>query len=125
MRADRATADPAKDMMKRAERSTSARGGHGIVVQLLPLDNGAQEIRALDGLRACAALSVVLFHIFLVSHASLTFLGPDGALDWYYLMTGVHLFFVLSGFLMFLPFCPRAADRSSRRRDNGVRHLLR
>jgi hypothetical protein len=67
MRADRATADPAKDMMKRAERSTSARGGHGTIARLLPLDNGAQEIRALDGLRACAALSVVLFHIFLVA----------------------------------------------------------
>ena len=67
-------------------------------------DNSAQEIRALDGLRACAALSVVLFHVFLVSHASLTFLGPDGTLGWYYLMTGVHLFFVLSGLLLFLPF---------------------
>ena len=70
----------------------------------MPLDNGAQDIRALDGLRAAAALSIVLFHTlhragFQYSQASRTF----GNYFWF-LATGVHLFFVLSGFLLFLPY---------------------
>ena len=70
----------------------------------MPLDNGAQDIRALDGLRAAAALSIVLFHMlhragFQYSQASRTF----GNYFWF-LATGVHLFFVLSGFLLFLPY---------------------
>ena len=32
---------------------------------LKPMDNGPQEIRALDGLRALAALSIVAFHTLL------------------------------------------------------------
>ncbi|MGE5334011.1 MAG: acyltransferase family protein [Nitrososphaerota archaeon] len=69
-----------------------------------PLDNGVQDIRALDGLRAVAALSIVVFHAlhaadFQTSPASRTF----GNYFWY-LSTGVHLFFVLSGFLLFLPY---------------------
>ncbi len=69
----------------------------------MPLDNGAQDIRALDGLRAAAALSIVLFHTlhragFQYSEAAHTF----GNYFWF-LATGLHLFFVLSGFLLFLP----------------------
>ena len=70
----------------------------------MPLDNGAQDIRALDGLRAAAALSIVIFHAlhkagFQYSQASQVF----GSYFWF-LATGVHLFFVLSGFLLFLPY---------------------
>lgn len=70
----------------------------------MPLDNGAQDIRALDGLRAAAALSIVVFHAlhragFQYSQAAHEF----GNYFWF-LATGVHLFFVLSGFLLFLPY---------------------
>ncbi len=70
---------------------------------LLPLDNGAQDIRALDGLRAVAALFIVAYHAIRVeaeTYASAQAIPP--AL--YFLQTGVHLFFVLSGFLLFLPY---------------------
>ena len=36
--------------------------GKRLFVLLKPMDNGSQEIRALDGLRAMAALSIVVFH---------------------------------------------------------------
>jgi peptidoglycan/LPS O-acetylase OafA/YrhL len=69
-----------------------------------PLDNGVGEIRALDGLRAIAALSIVLFHAL---HQAKFQAAPVshvlGNFFWY-LPSGVHLFFVLSGFLLFLPF---------------------
>lgn len=72
--------------------------------RLKPLDNGPQEIRALDGLRALAALSIVLFHAL---HQAKFQSAPVGHIlgnIFWYLPTGVHLFFVLSGFLLFLPF---------------------
>ncbi|HEU5347237.1 MAG TPA: acyltransferase [Ktedonobacterales bacterium] len=58
----------------------------------------------MDGLRAVAATSIVVFHAlhaadFQHSQASHVF----GNYFWY-LSTGVHLFFVLSGFLLFLPY---------------------
>lgn len=71
---------------------------------LKPLDNGIQDIRALDGLRAVAALSIVIFHAL---HAADFQNSPASHLFgnyFWYLSTGVHLFFVLSGFLLFLPY---------------------
>lgn len=68
---------------------------------LRPLDNGPQEIRSMDGLRALAALSVVAFHTMLALKLEYKHIINN---DWYYLATGVHLFFVLSGFLLFLPY---------------------
>lgn len=71
---------------------------------LKPVDNGPREIRALDGLRAMAALSIVVFHtlhtVDVQSNPIRQFMGNV----FWYLPTGVHLFFVLSGFLLFLPF---------------------
>ena len=71
---------------------------------LLPLDNSVQEIRALDGLRAVAALSVVLYHVFLAGSWVSTAWGSATREEFYFLETGVQLFFVLSGFLLFLPY---------------------
>lgn len=77
---------------------------------LKPMDNGPKEIRALDGLRAVAALSIVGFHALLFLQFEYTPLSRAVNHGWYYLSTGVHLFFVLSGFLLFLPYVRALLD---------------
>ena len=77
-----------------------------------PMDNGPQEIRALDGLRAVAALSIVIFHTLLFIQFEYTPLSIAVNHAWYYLSTGVDLFFVLSGFLLFLPYVRALLDSS-------------
>jgi peptidoglycan/LPS O-acetylase OafA/YrhL len=64
----------------------------------------AREIPALDGVRAFAALSVVFYHSFQLWAPRKVIFGVDITTQWYYAQSGVHLFFVLSGFLLFLPF---------------------
>jgi peptidoglycan/LPS O-acetylase OafA/YrhL len=71
---------------------------------LFPLENGPQEIRSLDGLRAVAALMVVVFHFLLWVKAYYTPVSQAINSSWYFLANGVWLFFVLSGFLLFLPY---------------------
>src|SRR5215470_6644912 len=71
---------------------------------LLPLSSGPQEIRALDGLRAAAALSVLVYHAIRAITHQVSVFGLDFTFAWYYTQTGVHLFFVLSGFLLFMPY---------------------
>jgi peptidoglycan/LPS O-acetylase OafA/YrhL len=70
----------------------------------MPLSGGPGEITALDGLRALAALSVMFFHSyhFVTDHVFIA--GHDIGFLWNYGQSGVHLFFVLSGFLLFTPF---------------------
>jgi len=66
-----------------------------------------QNIDALDGLRGCAALLIVLLHVLQYVPRPPTIVRQSiGA--WSMLETGVELFFVLSGFLLFLPYA-RAA----------------
>lgn len=81
-----------------------------IVTAMKPMENGPQEIRSLDGLRAIAALSIVLFHTMLFLQVEYTPLSQAINHTWYYLSTGVHLFFVLSGFLLFLPYARAMLD---------------
>lgn len=71
---------------------------------LLPLDNGPAEIRALDGLRAIAALMIVAFHLMLFTHIEYQPWSQATGSFWYVLATGVQLFFTLSGFLLFRPY---------------------
>src|SRR6202046_5819627 len=52
-----------------------------------------QRIPSLDGLRAISITLVVLSHLVKWKHVSLEVLGSYGAL-------GVHVFFVLSGYLI-------------------------
>ncbi|HEU5438085.1 MAG TPA: acyltransferase [Ktedonobacterales bacterium] len=81
-----------------------ASGARAVLRWLRPLDNGPQEIRALDGLRAIAALSVVAFHTISGSQIEAVTPGLNPSVFWNYLRSGVHLFFVLSGFLLFMPY---------------------
>jgi peptidoglycan/LPS O-acetylase OafA/YrhL len=73
----------------------------------------------LDGLRGFAALMVVLFHfwggagypswfVHLTPNVTVDLMSPVGALGG----SRVSLFFVLSGFLLYLPFARRDADES-------------
>lgn len=88
----------------------SPAGRARILTLLKPMENGPREIRSLDGLRAVAALSIVLFHVMLF--LQLEYQPWSQAINhgWYYLSTGVHLFFVLSGFLLFLPYVRALLD---------------
>ena len=89
---------------------SSPAGRARILTLLKPMENGPREIRSLNGLRAVAALSIVLFHAMLF--LQLEYQPWSQAINhgWYYLSTGVHLFFVLSGFLLFLPYVRALLD---------------
>ncbi|HEY7834933.1 MAG TPA: acyltransferase [Ktedonobacterales bacterium] len=69
-----------------------------------PLSGGAREIQALDGWRALAALGVLFLHAYLTVPNPPTFHGHALGYIWYYFGAGVHLFFILSGFLLFQPY---------------------
>jgi peptidoglycan/LPS O-acetylase OafA/YrhL len=71
---------------------------------LLPVDSSVAQIRALDGLRAIAALSVVTFHFYIAGGKEIIPFGTPALNEFYFLASGVQLFFVLSGFLLFLPY---------------------
>ncbi len=74
------------------------------VAWLKPVDMSSPETRALDGLRAIAALLVVLYHYTDISRGHWILLGRNLDYLWVYGETGVHLFFILSGFLLFMPY---------------------
>lgn len=71
---------------------------------LWPESGAASPIPALDGLRALAVVLVLIFHAWFERDGYIA----DGQLpqDYaiFYGRTGVQLFFVLSGFLLFLPY---------------------
>jgi peptidoglycan/LPS O-acetylase OafA/YrhL len=71
---------------------------------LLPVDSSVAQIRALDGLRAIAALSVVTYHFYIAGGKEIIPFGTPAFNEFYFLASGVQLFFVLSGFLLFLPY---------------------
>lgn len=66
----------------------------------------------LDGLRGLAAVSVLLFHVWLFNDAHTT-TRRDGLLDYFFveLKLGLYMFFALSGFLLVRPFLRAALDR--------------
>jgi peptidoglycan/LPS O-acetylase OafA/YrhL len=79
----------------------------------LPLTGARNEIRALDGVRALAALSIVAYHTLLMQRIDVLALNTYGTLAneaINYLATGVQLFFILSGFLLFRPYAQAILD---------------
>ncbi|HEY1354623.1 MAG TPA: acyltransferase [Ktedonobacteraceae bacterium] len=96
-----------------------------------PRDAQGSTIAALDGVRACAILMVIVFHINWIdgnyqklwdwrSNPLASSLAIAGG-------TGVTLFFVLSGFLLFLPYAKALlfAGRWPRARTFYLRRALR
>lgn len=83
---------------------SDVRPGRRRLSAFLPLSSGSGEILALDGLRAIAALSVMIFHSYHSVRQRVVVAGLDISFLWNYGQSGVHLFFVLSGFLLFMPF---------------------
>jgi peptidoglycan/LPS O-acetylase OafA/YrhL len=83
----------------------------------------AGRLQGVEGLRAVAALSILVFHcwLFTVSGKASWVIGPLGALMWP-LESGVTLFFVLSGFLLYRPFAAAAFAGTPR---PSVRRYLR
>jgi peptidoglycan/LPS O-acetylase OafA/YrhL len=68
-------------------------------------ESGARSpIPALDGVRTLAVLLVMFFHAWWVMPERIAFGANALTQPIYYFWTGVHLFFVLSGFLLFLPY---------------------
>ncbi|GHO44117.1 acyltransferase family protein [Ktedonospora formicarum] len=68
-----------------------------------------QTIGALDGVRAIACMMVVIFHTALTTYRSVPLWAPLKTFPLFSALalagdTGVNLFFILSGFLLFLPY---------------------
>ena len=76
------------------------------LTRLFPISNAPGEIPAMDGLRAIAISLVFLFHVRGASDKfALTFFGGvDATFISAFGQMGVLLFFVLSGFLLFIPY---------------------
>lgn len=75
------------------------------VSSLLETNTPKNTIAPLDGVRAIACLAVVMFHISFKAHAwDMGWLGHNAIAILLAGDSGVTLFFVLSGFLLFLPY---------------------
>ena len=72
--------------------------------RLWPESGAVNSIPALDGLRAVAVLLVMLYHSWTFVPNAVPHGTSAAASPFYYGKTGVQLFFVLSGFLLFLPY---------------------
>jgi len=95
--------------MRSAASTTRRTRSFGLADVLANLSRPSQStggnIAALDGLRGVAVLGVVGLHLLELSRAGLV---TRNAGAWAVLGTGVELFFVLSGFLLTLPYARSA-----------------
>jgi peptidoglycan/LPS O-acetylase OafA/YrhL len=82
--------------------------------RLWPESGAISSIPALDGLRAVAALLVLLFHSWSEVPNSVGAGQVASAYPLWYTKNGVDLFFVLSGFLLFLPYAEWVLGARSR-----------
>jgi peptidoglycan/LPS O-acetylase OafA/YrhL/acetyltransferase-like isoleucine patch superfamily enzyme len=77
----------------------------GLLARLWPESGAVSLVPALDGLRGVAVLLVMVFHAwYYVPGLAQAIAGGEYQYAMNYLSTGVQLFFVLSGFLLFLPY---------------------
>ncbi len=85
---------------------------------------GAHRLDGFDGLRACAAILVIAYHAASIAGASLN--GPLASVA-AELKAGVAIFFVISGFLLYLPYARsiRSGDDLPDWRRYSVRRAVR
>ena len=89
------------------------------------ITSGGEYMPEVDGLRFVAIVSVVLYHIFVQSQLDAIWHGVPGILE--HFRRGVELFFVISGFILGLPFARQhlQAGRSVRLKQYFYRRLTR
>ena len=66
------------------------------------ITSGGDYMAEVDGLRFVAIITVVLYHVFVQSQLIFLYHGVPGVLE--HFRRGVELFFVISGFILGLPF---------------------
>lgn len=66
------------------------------------ITSGGEYLPEVDGLRFVAIVSVILYHVFVQSQLFWIWQGVPGILE--HFRRGVELFFVISGFILALPF---------------------
>lgn len=81
-------------------------------------DEARRRTAAIDGLRGLAALSVLVFHVWLYTLPRPDASARDGVLEYavHELRLGLVLFFVLSGFLLYMPWVAAALGGARRPR---------
>jgi peptidoglycan/LPS O-acetylase OafA/YrhL len=91
------------------------------------LSGSFHDLPQLDGLRALAVLMVLTYHVWVLSYLDSTFklmvLGNDLSFVFAWGHPGVDLFFMLSGFLLFLPFA--GAFYSDRKRPDVKKYFVK
>jgi len=99
-------------------RSTAPPGGQSLWKQLKarawPESGAVSPVPALDGLRAAAVLLVLVFHSWYKVPGYLAAGQPESSNPLDAGHTGVHLFFVLSAFLLFQPYARWLFGQQSR-----------
>jgi peptidoglycan/LPS O-acetylase OafA/YrhL len=78
------------------------------ILKILGISDKGGRLHELDGIRGIAVLMVFLYHVWTTSGGmQLSLFNKDVSFMLMWGHSGVDLFYILSGFLLFKPFCDR------------------